>query len=913
MNTGFCRARSHLLKILFQYIHSDQITVRTRSLKSVTQMLVKDPTLLDREKNVIRLIISCMSDPSSMVRDSAVALIGKCVVMKPALAVEVCKPLISCTFDTATGIRKRSMRLLKDIYCRETRKDLRPIIAESLLQRARDPDASVSELAHQMFEEMWLSPFWTHANTFEQSVHSKIALQEQVVLMIKTAQRSETAGTVLQSLLSHIMAKETKNFQANIGVCRAMVSVGFEGMIDSGTLPDHPEQKHILQTLTIFAKANPNLFTQSQMEHLQPYISNVRTADEVGLFRSVVIIIRHVLPTIKTAQQDLLKAIQDDLLKNVSKLAKAELNEVVMCLWTVNDGLQNIDRLINLTISVLKQLQSINHTSSNLSRFIYLASHFGRHCNFEPHFEKFQKALPMLKKACVVDMIADSILPFVSKDKSLAVRSVGFDAIGMLCQAWPRAFNRPNITVIFQNVLREDHVDIQRIVLSSFRDFFTSQDHLVIVGSKYNSSGEAPLQNGKLGASLKANDTDGAAALIAQGFLKDILRIALASQDSYALAATQVIASISRQGLVHPKECGPALVALGTSTNLQIAEVASVEHRSLHQQHESTFEREYMRAIQGAFTYQRDVVGDPLGASGQPLKPKLREMFEIIKTSKGKYQSKFLSNLCYRVDFELAKLDVVSDPPLHLQNSRFLVENLALFDYGRVDDIQQVIAYMEKIVGGTGAGVAHAINTEVFKVEICSTTNIPTDGQEEVHTTIEVPTEILLDRLRQLSTASMILTMLWEARTHLRRLYGLNQQRRESKAKTSAKDLNKAPTKSPGITADKFMDATAQVSKALQSRESMISQCKEFAELLSIDKEVKVPADGEDDVDDRPATPSVDGEGDTVIMASGGSRNSKRKGSVSAAGTPHKRKRGRPSPGGRKTSGKGMDEEDDSY
>ena len=876
-------------------------------------MFEKDPTLLDRERNVIRLIINCISDSSSMVRDSALALIGKCIILKPALAVEVCKPLISCTYDIAIGIRKRSMRLLKDLYCRETRKDLRPVIAESLLQRVQDSDDSVSELAHQMFEEMWLSPFWVHANTIEKSVQSKIALQEQLVLMIKTVQRSENTGSVLELLLSHIMSKESKNVQINVAVCRSMVSVGFEGMIDSGILRDQPDQKNILQTLTIFARASPNLFTQSQMEHLQPYISSVKTADEVGLFRSVVIIIRHVLPTLKATQQDFLKTTQDDLLKNVSKLAKAELNEVVMCLWAINDGLHNIDRLINLTISVLKQLQSINPASSNLSRFIYLASHFGKHCNFEPHFEKFQKALPMLHKTSVVDMIVDSIIPFVSRDKSLTVRSVGFDAIGMLCQAWPRAFNRPNITVTFQNVLREDHPDIQRIVLSSFRDFFTSQDHQVVINSKSSSGREAPLQNGKLGASLKANDNDGAAALIAQGFLKDILRIALTTQDSYALAATQVIASISRQGLVHPKECGPALVALETSTNPQIAEFALVEHRNLHQQHESTFEREYMRAIQGAFTYQKDVIGDPLGASGRPLKPKLRGMFEIIKTSKGKYQAKFLSNLCYRVDFELAKLDVIPDPPIHLQYSRFLVENLALFEYGRVDDVQQVVSYMEKIVGGTGAGVAHAINTEVFKVQLCPSTETPADGQQEARTAIEASTEIPPGRFRQLSTASMILTMLWEARTHLRRLYGLNQQRRESKSKASAKDLNKAPTRSPGITADKFMDATARVSRALQSHASMISQCKEFAELLSIDNEVKVPANSEDDVDGRPTTPSVDEEGDTLIMASGGSRNGKRKGSVSAAGTPHKKKRGRPPLGGRKMSGKGIDVEDDSY
>ena len=59
---------------------------------------------------------------------------------------------------------------------------------------------------------------------------------------------------------------------------------------------------------------------------------------------------------------------------------------------------------------------------------------------------------------------------------------------------------------------------------------------------------------------MTANERDSASALITQHFIKDIVAIALASQDGSALTATEVIASIKRQGLAHPKESGPALV-----------------------------------------------------------------------------------------------------------------------------------------------------------------------------------------------------------------------------------------------------------------------------------------------------------------------------------------------------------------
>ena len=49
-----------------------------------------------------------------------------------------------------------------------------------------------------------------------------------------------------------------------------------------------------------------------------------------------------------------------------------------------------------------------------------------------------------------------------------------------------------------------------------------------------------------------------------------------------ALTAIEVIASINRQGLVHPKEPGLALVALETSRNPVIAEVAFQKQYLLH-------------------------------------------------------------------------------------------------------------------------------------------------------------------------------------------------------------------------------------------------------------------------------------------------------------------------------------------
>ena len=922
---GFCRAFGQILQTLLKSVRSDQITVRSRSLKSVTQMLEKDPTLLDRMPQVMRLIISCGSDQSSMVRDSSLALIGKCIVLKPGLELGILENILLFTSDNAPGIRKRSMKLLKDIYLRHTGDNVRTEIADSLLQRVHDLDEGVADLARQMFEDVWLAPFWTSATKSEPSVQDRISLKEQVALMIRIVQRTERINPLLQSLLSQVMATKAKEQVANSNACKAMVAAAFEGMVDSTELPGRPEQRNILQTLTVFSRANPKLFTQQQLGLLQPYISNLSTADDLSLFRSVVVILRCVMPTLPAIQKDFLRQVQDDLLRNTTKLAKAELDEVVACLWTINGELGNFEKLVNLEVGVLNKLYKLRGVDFNdaqqqkqqqqelsrLKRVILLAGHFAKHCDFQPQSQRFSTALPWWAGESVPECVIDTIRPFAEKHQPLGLRSVAFDCIGMICQAWPKNFSRKEITHTFLQVLKDDDPELQRIVLSTFRDFFAVQDRQV--EAKTSSGERDPLANGKIGGSMIASDNDGAAALIAQSFLKDILRIALSSQDAYALAATEVVASITRQGLVHPKECGPALVALETSKNPRIAEIAFQQHGILHQQHESMFEREYMRAIHQAYIYQKDVVQDLRGFTINPYKAKLHSMYEVIKTSKGKYQGKFLSNFCARIDFDVAKLDLSACPPAHLQYAKFLVENLAFFDYGRVEDVLQATSCIERIVAGTGAGIAHAINTEVFHMRIEPVSDLSNAvAQQPLVTADALPQDVGQVRLRHLTVASMILSMLWETRTFIRRLYGVSasHQHRENKVKAS-KDLSKPPTKTNGVSGDKFSEAITRISHALDSQELSLAQCKEFADLLAIDNEVKVSAEAEDDDDGRLQTPSVEDEGESLVQASGGSRAVKRKHSASQASTPMKKKRGRPSLGGRRKSGKSVDEDED--
>lgn len=871
-------------------------------------MLEKDPSLLDRDASVMRVILRCATDASPMVRDSALSLIAKCIALKPKLEEDGCRSILTCAADPTAGVRKRCIGLLKDIYLKTSRTELKLAIVDSFLQRTTDTEESVATLARQTFEEVWLTPFHELIDSSQDGSKLRVGLGERVTLIASLVQRSETALETLGFCLKKILSDNSKTASLNFKVCKAMVATMFEKLVEDES-SEKEFQQALLQTITVFAKANAKLFSPDQLETLHPYIGNLATAEDLFIFRSVVVIYRCVLPYLSSAHNSLLKEVQNDLFKSVAKLARSELNEVMACLWTINGVLRNTDRLVKLTISVLKPIQHYrnvdladNANSAIVARaksYIRIAGCVGRHCDLEKYEPHFKNAFPSWKGGSVAGLMIDSIVPFTLPKQPLELRVMALESVGSICQSWPAQFSRDEPRKILSMVFKEDNASLQNIVLKSFAEFFAMHEGKA-EKSVVPSAEKADQENStRLGGSLKASDNDGAAALIAQHFLQSMLRVAQSRQDAYALTAIELIASINRQGLVHPKECAGVLVSLETSTVPAIAKVAFDTHKMLHQQYESMFEREYMRAVQEAFYYQRDVVGDPSGALARPYIAKLAPLFDIIKTSNSRYQKKFLSNLCSKVDFELKKLDSTGDPPEHLLLTRFVAQNLAFFDYGQLAELVSAVECMERIVSATGTVVAHSIEIEIFPPRMeAPLGELSSEPVPQGPGNAEPPPQVNPSVLRQLATAAASLSMLWEARTYLRRLYGIHAHVREKDGKAAAKELNKSATKVQGVTGDKFWDAISRNMEALNSEDQMISKCREFATLLAIDDEFKVGQDEDAEGNSFDAVADLDDTGPGPGSL-GGQRPGKRKNSVSSQ-NPAKRPRGRKSGSGKK-------------
>ena len=185
-NSSLCRALPNIIQRVTQSMGSQQPTVRSRALKSVTTLLEKDPAILDRNEAVLRQILRSLSDPSSLVRDSALNLIQKCVAIRPALELKVYEKIVERTTDASHQVRKRAMAFLKQVYLHVHDNRVRAKISNAMISRIHDVDESVVEVARATIEEIWFSAFREAGSGQDRSVDFQLQLAGQVALIVQT-------------------------------------------------------------------------------------------------------------------------------------------------------------------------------------------------------------------------------------------------------------------------------------------------------------------------------------------------------------------------------------------------------------------------------------------------------------------------------------------------------------------------------------------------------------------------------------------------------------------------------------------------------------------------------------------------------------------------------------------------------
>merc|ERR1712223_1847924 len=125
-------------------------------------IVTEDPDVLLKD-SMQQAVQYSLKDVSTMVREAAVDLIGKFILHKQELVTQYYRIITDRILDTGVSVRKRVIKILKDICLEFPTYDKIPEISVKMIRRINDEEG-IRKLVMDVFQNMWFVPMPKRAN-----------------------------------------------------------------------------------------------------------------------------------------------------------------------------------------------------------------------------------------------------------------------------------------------------------------------------------------------------------------------------------------------------------------------------------------------------------------------------------------------------------------------------------------------------------------------------------------------------------------------------------------------------------------------------------------------------------------------------------------------------------------------------
>ncbi|KAI1297436.1 Sister chromatid cohesion protein 2 [Mortierella claussenii] len=730
-----------MLSRILVTLEGSTVTLRAKSLKALSSIVTGDYAILTQQ-NVRRTIALRLQDQSPAVRDAATDLVGKYMLQDAGIRKAYYDVVSDRISDTGLNVRKRVLRLLRDIFNKAESSALRIDISQKLLLRVSDDEATVKDLAIRSVCDVWFGSVLEaskplehahEANTEVSAVPKPITPSQRreisrhtrvLVEMVGrlSAQQDEALGLVVQ----HILRKERVHhsldlFSPGQEFAKTCVVV-VDCLVDLiQTLQDEDASKSTiasaLQTLHLIARHEPRIVMAKHVGAFLAYLHCSATSEDWRITMYVLRIYQNTIPFISDVTSSDSQTAEKLVLALAAKCPIALLPDAVNVLCSVvRVWTRQPDRLCKffqtcmnfLHIDTKKLKAGTTFQESKTRRLIMIVSLICRHFPFNQLLEncpegsylsEFKAALCPTAHGAVFEIL----IPLCERGHSKMLRQTALQSLGHLYMSYPALMNVPDSLSIMDAVFADQDIELKAELLRIYSKFLV------------NTQNPSALEQDKETAySLIAKAEDhldaGMGSAIMQRYLDRILQCALANDTELQVSAIEVISQVTAQALVHPISCMPTIVALEGCEDLSMAGRASRIHEELHHKHASLiYSRNiecarmlYMyraRVQQGLFNVQGFRITDSGGATAL-----LAPMYSLV-SEKRQTRITFLSALVKVFDVQLLGTDIEVDG----NYIRFLAENLAYLEYRSMEEIYLVLFHLNRIIAGTGMTLLYAL------------------------------------------------------------------------------------------------------------------------------------------------------------------------------------------------------------
>uniref|UniRef100_A0A3B4WMI2 Nipped-B protein n=1 Tax=Seriola lalandi dorsalis TaxID=1841481 RepID=A0A3B4WMI2_SERLL len=488
----FAQSFDIYLTQILRVLGESAIAVRTKAMKCLSEVVAVDPSILARS-DMQRGVHGRLMDNSTSVREAAVELLGRFVLSRPQLTEQYYDMLIERILDTGISVRKRVIKILRDIC-------------------------------------------------LEQPTFSKIT--EMCVRMIRRVNDEEGIKVWINCTF-----RVSVNVRENKGVNSTRLVA-------------------CITTLYLFSKIRAQLMVKHAMT-MQPYLTTkCNTANDFMVICNVAKILELVVPLMEHPSETFLATIEEDLMKLIIKYGMTVVQHCVSCLGAVVNKVTHNYKFVwacfNRFYGALNKLKIQHQEDPNsatlvankpfLLRSLFTVGALARHFDFD--LEEFKGTNKVVIKEKVLELLL-----YFTKHEDEEVKTKAIIGLGFLVIMHPSQMFVPEVKTLYNGILADasSSINLKIQILKNLQTYLQEEDTRMQEADrewKKLSKQEDLKEMGDISSGMSSS--------IMQLYLKQVLEAFFHTQSSVRHFALNVIALTLNQGLIHPVQCVPYLIAMGT-------------------------------------------------------------------------------------------------------------------------------------------------------------------------------------------------------------------------------------------------------------------------------------------------------------------------------------------------------------
>lgn len=677
--------------LLVSYLESSKAKPRAKAIKLLSPMIDLDPNIL-LALRISKSISKIITGNSPLAKDAIIDILGKYISANPNLVKRYYKDISERSADDSISVRKRVIKLMKDMYVFQNDDDVRIFISKKLLRRVTDEEDTVADLAKLSLKELW----------FEGELTS--SLYDVCKIMIDIVSSPGMIAKVLSDYLTKVISDKVINNSLQF-----MINSAF-GIIFDNVETDPSYAGKALALVNLLVKCDNHLISFGDLVLLNPYlVADQAQYAEICWYSLQVL--RSFLEDSRNLRKDYILKTRDSLLARLTKFDVKELHEAVPIIDTLSHRIGDSSKWVNALIGTIIHLKPMTVqkkiSSSELAKcrkLLHLLGCFGSYCSFESFRQTIlDRKIGLKANETIASLISKYLLTFCNKKYDQSVRKVAFKNLLCVGSYHPKLLMSESILKVVDDELDSGPHDIKLTIVEGLSKFLAKEDE---DASRRDGSGLKSSQDLKLdievfhGKSISSLN-DGVCASIIQRYIDKILNLCLL--DHLAFAPVLFLQLVVKLGFANPKMCISTIIALEASPNKAIKKIATCLHMEIFERHESLADRSYSEAIKLAVEYSKRVNGQSF----------LREML-FLRTVYRVINKQYLSKKKFTLS--LAKLFQLSVSLATLEECLqqrdvivFLAINILVLPFSSLEEVCLLIFHLDRAITREGFELSEKI------------------------------------------------------------------------------------------------------------------------------------------------------------------------------------------------------------